>query len=427
LALATAFVPSFLIWRSAVLSLTFFVLFYTLEGPIHWSDQGFAHALGMAMLYLFFLAIASLIIVRLVIIFISGKFYSKVIIKPKNNWIKCFDIAILASIGCVVGLRLTILLLYLLSGTLGGIMLDIAIAISSCIFAIYLFCTFKKQYIIFFSTIFLTLAASATIGSFQTRNILKQGEEIANGQAWCLVASDKSEQISNIKQLGFFSLAKEKRNSSPHMELLIRNNDKVKLSHHWSIRQQSFIEQSYSESLYSSTCNPIKNFTTALQNNEIKTHLYAVGYNIYSIPKKYQPRAGTISLSINGDILFESNNIISKTNQRMEVVYNPYKKPYLPEYAKPLEMMPNLDEVNIDDLIKGKDSFVFTHTNDDGQQVLLECLRSNYEGHKCYVQVYNDLIAYNFYLPLNMVNKWEDAFLQVKELFNSFHMSLQDQ
>lgn len=422
LALISPFLPSFLMWRVAGLSVVAFAAGRLIEGPVHWSDQKVGYSIGLAILLLFSGCVALAIIVRFVVAVARNNLNSKVFTGPDTPSRRWFDTAALVALGCTIGLYLTSFLATLLSGISIGQYLDLSIAISSAIFAVAFLYVSNRNIVITFSAAFAMIAVLAFVGSFQTNRILDGAEKLSNGWAWCLTTFDPSNQISEAGQLNFFSLAKGGR--IPHLGLMKRVRGQTQWAAHWSIRQQKFIEESNSRTRYP-TCHPIRDFKNALENGTIEKNVYAAGTDIYHIPSEYYPRAFTDRLSIRSDLLVGPDSAHPEYTDRIELLYHP-SKPSVPDDAIPLSMMPNPDEIDITIL---RDGNRFTFAGVEGKtarNVILNCLRGPYAARVCHAQVFDGSYAYNFYLPLNEIQNWSIAADQVSNLFEGFRQYSSD-
>ncbi len=377
LALASPFLPLFLMWRVAGLSVVAFSVGKLIEGPVHWSNQDIGYTIGIAIIFLFGCAIVLAIIIRLAVSAARKNLSHDVLVGPNRRLKYCFDITALAITGCALGLLLTTFLAHSLSGSSIGLNLDMSIAISAAAFALIIWFLPNKKVAVIFSAAFATLATSAIVGSHQTNRILDTVETLADGQAWCLTTSGGSGQLSEVGQLGFFSLPKG--HSSRHLNLLIGNADQTQLAAHWSIRQQRFVE---SRNTNVPTCHPVKAFASVLESGAVEGHVYAVGSKVYSVSQEYHPRAYTDRVSIRSNLLVGTDSALPEIAERMELIYDP-REPFVPKDAIPLSMMPSPDEVTATKL-KGGDRIVIAGVEEKtGRNSVLHCLHGAYVDMNC--------------------------------------------
>lgn len=415
LAVASPFMPVFLMLRLAGLSALAYALGKFIEGPIHWSDQDFGYAIGITIVFLFSCATALAIIIRLAVSAMRKPLSVEAMIGPKNHVMHLFDICALAAIGCFAGMLLTTSLAYMLSGAAIGMNLDFNVAILAATFAIGLFVLLKNKVSIAIIAALATLAVSAFLGSRQSNHILETGEAIADGRAWCLTTSDGSGPISEVRQLGFFALPKS--NSYPHLGLLIRDDDQTQLSAHWSIRRQEFVE-GINTSVGVPACYPIENFAEALENGNVEKDFYGVGSNVYSIIPALHPRVLINQVSIRSNQLIGAESTRPEITERIALIYNP-REPYVPDDAVTLAMMPDQNDLHADDLT-GQNRFIVADFDDvTEQRVILSCLDGPYADRLCSVQVFEGSVGYNFFLPLEEIDQWREAAEHVKTIFES--------
>lgn len=421
LALASPFLPVFLMWRLAGLSALAYAAGKLIEGPVHWSDQDTGYAIGMAILFLFSCAIALAIIIRLAVSAKRKTLSADAMIGPQNRFMICFDTAALAAIGCFAGLLLAVSLAFMLSGVSIGMNLDFSVAILAFSVAVVVFALSRKKVSIIITAIFATLAVAAFTGSRQTNHILETAEALADGRAWCLTTSDGSGPISEVRQLGFFTLPKS--NSYPHLGLLIRDGDQTVLAAHWSIRQQEF-DEGINTSGGVPACHPVENFAEALENGNVENEIYGVGSEVYSIMRELHPRAFTDRVSIRSNQLIGPDSVYPEITERMELIYNP-REPHVPDDALSLAMMPDPNELNADDLTGRNRLIVAGFDETTGQRLILYCLHGPYADRNCRAQVFEASMSYTFYLPLHEIDQWLDAAEQVKNLFQSLQIEVQ--
>lgn len=418
LALASPFMPVFLIWRLAGLSALAYAVGKLIEGPVHWSDQNFGYAIGMAMLFLFCCVIALAIIIRFAISAARKTLNFSAMIGPQNRFMNYFDTAALIAIGCFAGLLLAITLAFVLSGVLIGMNLDLSVAILASALAANVFVLSGKKVAIIIIAAFATLAVSAFTGSRQTDHILETAEALADGRAWCLTTSGGSGPISEVRQLSFFALPKS--NSYPHLGLLIREDDQTVLAAHWSIRQQAFVK-GINASWGVPACHPVGSFAEALENGDVKNDTYGVGSDVYSIKRELDPRAFTDRVSIRSNQLTGPDNAHPEITERVELIYNP-REPHVPDDAVSLAMLPDPDELDADNLT-GRNRLIVAGFDEMTQQnLVLYCLHGPYAARMCRAQIFDGPLGYNFYLPLDQIDQWRKAAEHVKALFESLQV-----
>lgn len=418
LAVASPFMPLFLMWRLASLSAFAYAAGKLIEGPVHWSDQNIGYAIGTAIIFLFSCTIFLAVVIRLAISAWRKKLSINTLRGPMNRFMLFFDAAALISIGCIFGFLVMFSLSFGLSGTAMKINLDLTIAILASIFAAILLFLSRSHVAVTITATFCALALLAFTGSRQPSYILTSAERLADGRAWCLTTSNGLGPISEPHQLGFFALPKGK--SYPHLGLLIRENDQTAFSYHWSIRQQAF-DQTVNTTRGVPSCHPIENFAEALTNGSVKDDTYGVGSKVYSIKRDLHPRAFTNRVSIRSNQLIGPNSAQPEITERITLTYNS-RGPYAPEDAVPLSMMPDPNRLNAEDLT-GQNRLVIAGFDElTGQRLVLNCLSGPYANRVCYAQVLEDLATYAFYLPLSDINQWQDATARVKALFESLEV-----
>jgi uncharacterized membrane protein (UPF0136 family) len=418
LALASPFMPVFLIWRLAGLSALAYAAGKLIEGPVHWSDQNIGHAMGMAVIFLFCCAIAFAIIIRFALSAARKTLNIGAIIGPKNRFMIYFDTVALIAIGCFAGLLLAITLAFVLSGAAIGMNLDFSVAILASVVAAIVFALSRNKVPIIITAVFATLAVSAFTGSRQTDQILESAEALADGRAWCLTTWGGLDPISEVRQLSFFALPKS--NSYPHLGLLIREDNQTVLAAHWSIRQQAF-DEGINASGGVPACHPVRSFAEALENGDVETDSYGVGSEVYSISRELDPRAFTDRVSIRSNQLTGPDNAHPEITERVELINNP-RKPHLPDDAVSLMMMPDPGELDAEDLT-GQNRLIVAGFDEMTQQNLfLYCLHGSYADRMCRAQIFDGSLGYNFYLPLDKIDQWREAAEHVKGLFESLQV-----
>lgn len=261
LAAASPFVPVYLIWRFAGLSVVAFAAGYVIKGPVHWSDQNAGYALGILLLIGFCRAVLAGIIIRFVFAATQGSLNKNSIVGPKSRFMMYFDTTALIAIGCSAGLLLTIHLAFSLSGSLMGPHLDFGVAAISFTAALIVFALSRNGLAVIITAVFATMSVLAFTLSGQANRILTNAKSLADGQAWCLTASIWDRPITDVSQLGFFSLPKG--DADPHLSLAVRQNDQAKFIAHWSIRYQAF-DKAINSTVSTPSCLPIENFEEVL-------------------------------------------------------------------------------------------------------------------------------------------------------------------
>lgn len=418
LALASPFMPVFLIWRLAGLSALAYAAGKLIEGPVHWSDQNIGHFIGTVMLVLFGCAIALAIIIRFVISAARKTLNTGTMIGPKNHFMIYFDTAALIAIGCYAGLLLAITLAFVLSGAAIGMNLDFSVAILASVVAASVLALSRKKIAIIIVSLFATLAVSAFTGSRQSDQILQTAKAFADGRAWCLTAWGGSGPISEVRQLSFFALPKG--GSYPHLGLLIHEEGKTVLAAHWSIRQQAF-DEGINASEGVPACHPVESFAEALENGDVENDIYGVGSEMYSIRRELEPRAFTDRVSIRSNQLTGPDNANPEITERVELIYNP-REPHVPDDAVSLAMMPVPDELDAD-APTGRNRLIVAGFDEMTQKnLLLYCLHGPYANRMCRAQVYDGSLGYNFYLPLDQIDQWRESAEHVKALFESLQV-----
>ena len=415
LSFVSPFLPLYLVWRVFSFAIVAFIAGKLIEGPVHWSNKNAGYALGSAVLLVFMVAIITALSIRLAAAVATNGLTHKNISGPDNEFKSYFDTVALGFAGCVAGLLLTIIFTDVASESSLGIFLDLGIAIFAAIAAVsVLFIIAKKYKTMLFATL-ATIAILAGIGSFQTSNILKAGEKLAHGRPWCLITSGSSKQIFDISQLGFFSLPKN--TLYPRLGLLMRVDKSVVLMAHWSIRQQAFVPTGSPDRV--SSCYPIQNYATKLTDGTIERDVYAVGSDVYTIPKKYIPIAKIASLSIRSDLLVGAGSALPKISERIKLSYSD-RAPRVPKGALPLQKIPNTDELT-KLVITGKNKISFAGADKSTERyVIIDCLRGPFIDRNCRIQVFEGLRIYDYKLPLHDISDWSKTTDQVKALFLQF-------
>ncbi len=419
LALACPFIPVFLMWRLAGLSLLAYATGKLIEGPVHWSDQNVGYAMGMAILFLFICTIALAIIIRLAISAKRKTLSEDAMIGPRSRFMIYFDTAAIVSLGCFAGLLLAISLAFVLSGVSISVNVDFSVAILASTFAIVLFALSRKKLSIMIASGFATLAISAFVGSKQANHVLEIAEALADGRDWCLTTSVGSGPISEVSQLGFFVLPKS--NSYPHLGLLIRDGDQMQLIAHWSIRRQEFVGGA-KKSGSIPACHATQNFAQSLESGTVEENLYGVGSEIYSITQELHPRVFTDRVSIRSNLLIGPDSVYPEITERIELIHNP-REPYVPKDAIPIDMMPDPDELNAGDLTGRNRLIVAGFDETTKQSLVMYCLHRPYADLICRTQVFRGSLGYDFYLPLGEINQWREAAERVKAIFKALQVT----
>ena len=346
LALVSPFMPMFLMWRLAGLSAVAYATAKLIDGPVHWSDKNISYVLGTAIVFLFSFIIALVIIIRFVVSERRQSLSVAAMVGPKTNPMLFFDFAALSAIGCAAGVWLTIILSYLLSGVSFGLNIDLGIAAIAAAIATAILKLSRRKVAITAAAIFAALAVSAFLGARQSGHILKAGEALADGRAWCLTTSSGPGAISEVHQLGFFALTKS--NSYPHLGLLVSEGDNWKLKAHWSIRRQMFVNAGHAyEGVHA--CDPIRNFAKALENGVVEQNRYRSGLDRYAVFPELHPRVFTNRVSIRSDVLVGQDSVLPVVTERMNLIYN-FGEPHMPNGAVSLTNIPNPSKLNASDL-----------------------------------------------------------------------------
>lgn len=249
------FLPLFLAWRIALLSVVVYIISVLISGAQ--MDMGYEVGMGMTLVLLYVTLIVNGI--RLVVSAMRKNLSAKTLNGPNTRLKSVLNYTVLFFGGCLTGLLLFVFLAGFLSGTSGGEKLDLSIAAFAGISAVLLLFFLDRKPSIFFFSAFVFLAVAAGMSSFQTGRILEMGETLANGRKWCLTRAATGKAIHNVEQLGFFSMVKS--GGYPHIGLVVRDEGKTLLLAHWSIRQQAFVEAPY-ENLSVRICQPVENFLT---------------------------------------------------------------------------------------------------------------------------------------------------------------------
>ncbi|WP_310619815.1 hypothetical protein [Flexibacterium corallicola] len=335
------------------------------------------------------------------------------IVGPNTLFKKYFDIAALVASGCAIGLAIAAILATVFSGTSTGIYLDLGITISAAALGILAFLILRGKLALICLTTLATFATIAGIGSFQTNKILETGEALANGRPWCLTSTSRSlqtGQVSDIGQLGFFSLPKG--NSYPHLGLVIGVRNQTYLAAHWSIKQQKFEPSEYVDR-YTPTCLPVKDFASALAKGEIESNSFALGPVHYSIPDKYQPRAFMDRLRIRMPKPATSGDATSARIDHVNVYYSP-SEPHIPVDAIGLQDKSKLTQIDLTQYTYRNELVLTDSDKTAGKQAILHC---SYRS--CRAEVFDGSLKYVFGLSYEHLDEWSEATRHVSQLFNS--------
>jgi hypothetical protein len=418
LALASPFAPTFLIWRLAGLSAIFYAAGRTVEGSVHWSDQDFGYAIGMAIVFVFCCAITCAIILRLAVLAPKEALSANALIGPRNGFMILLDVVALIAAGCLLGLSTAISLAFMLSGADLGVHLDLGIAALASTVGVAIIALSRRRPAIMATAACTAMAAVAFMGSRQADRILMMAEALVDGRPWCLAASAPLGPISEPRQLGFFALPKG--NGYPNLGLLVRDGDRAVLAAHWSIRGQRF-EQGIDTSGPVPTCHPVEGFDEVLKEGNVDGDIYSVDLSAYRIPRTFHPRAQTDRISIRSDRLVGSETTLPEITERIELRHGPEARS-IPDDAIALDAMPDPMKTNADDLA-GSGRFVAAGFDERaGRDVILECLRGPYADRLCRAQVVKASSRYVFYLPFGHVSEWREAAKFVEDLFASFRV-----
>nr|WP_321455310.1 hypothetical protein [uncultured Cohaesibacter sp.] len=410
LALISIFLPIFLVWRAAGISVCLFVSALIFDNPsVSYRDDPVGE-MGIWFILLFFVGYGLLLLIRFGIAAVRSDLELKTFAGPRNSFMNWVDLAMLVVLGVTLGLYQTFYLANTLSGMDLGVRLDIGIAIAAVVVAALFLLILKRKYSAVVSTAFLTLAVIAFAGSLQADRIFRSAEAFAKGKPWCLSASDSIGRITSIEELGFFSLPKA--DSVSHLNLLIRDSSKPLLVAHWSVRNQNFENASWGRPGVAS-CHPVIDFETVLKSGTINRDAYAVGQKVYSVPQSYHPRAYTDRLELLSDLLVKRGSL--------ELNYG-LRRPHSSYIDKTLSDMPSLEALksgtlpeNEGEQYKGKDE-------QKERDIVIDCRNGYAADDVCSVHVYEKQKYYRFTLLPDQIHQWAGATERVEKLFKSLQM-----
>ncbi|MEM7544506.1 MAG: hypothetical protein AAF367_03135 [Pseudomonadota bacterium] len=421
LAFISPFLPIYLMWRTAGLSALALTAGRLLEGPVHWSEKNFAYTMGIIQVSLFISLIALIIIIRLSIAAAKTGLTDEEYFGPQNSLVCCFNKLAAAAIGCAVGIFSFILIAHLLSGAVISRYLDLSVALLAVVGAYYSFRYIGCEITIGALTALSVLAASSFAGSLQSIRILSEGEELADGRPWCLSTPNTERPITEIAQLGFFSLKKTR--AYPNLGLIVLEDDHPKLVAHWSIRKQRFHHAPNTKVLFR-TCDPINNFSVKLENHEVRQNIFAVGSGSYSVSATYHPNIYTDRIYIQSNILLKPEYIDPRKPEILEIGYKAGDL-HLPEKAAPLRMIPHPENIGIDELPVGYGITYAGAEERTGRKFVITCFSGRYDERKCRIRALDSLLLYSFRLPFQDIHTWSEATDKVAALFKSFRVERQ--
>lgn len=164
LAMVSPFLPLFLMWRSAALSALAFIAYRLLRGPVHWSDMDFGYLIGTSILMLFISAVFVALALRFGVAVYYNWLRAEILVGENTRWI---DTVLLAAIGAVGGLALTIGMAIVFGGSSGGRMLDLGIGLTASAVIVLMIVYRDSGLTIPVTVLALVLATFSFVGSEQ--------------------------------------------------------------------------------------------------------------------------------------------------------------------------------------------------------------------------------------------------------------------
>ena len=244
------------------------------------------------------------------------------------------------------------------------------------------------------------LAATAIlgVGAGQPDRILTQAEAAAMGRPWCLTGPDGP--LTKPSALGFLGM--EKSRPPTHLALIVQTADGPTVKG-WSIRQQHFYADPYE---VRSTCDPRRDFATAMMSGQIDAGRLAVGRHIYAVPPSLRPRASPWQLVIQTDVLVGAGAMMPDLAQAASIAYLPPPPANLrTEGALPLASLSQATLPDVTSLMKGQRLHLAAP---DGSVDIL-CLRGAWEDRICAVRAWTGDAWLSFSLPYADITDWEGA------------------
>lgn len=411
-AAAAPFCPMPLLWRSLAVAAASLVTGKLIEGPVHWSDQNFAHAIGMAM-FAVFVVVAGIATVARVAYWLVRQGVSDPPPDEAYPFLRWLDPLLLVLVGGAGGLATAILAARVLDHGFGGATLDLFVGVGTLV--ALLLVTVRRPRTRTLGAIgafCVVLSSVAFAGSRQIDRITQSGVLLAGDRPWCLTSGPLHEPITSTEQLGFFSLPK---GAGHHLVLLVRHGSELQMAH-WSIRQQRFVE---GVGFAPSTCAPRVDYAAALHTGRVNPTVFAVGSSLYAVPNDLGPIASVDGLSVrNRDALARTSFgklPYGRTKMRLTD-----KQPYVPDQAQPLDAIAQLSVVERNKIGPGR-RVTFAGTDRSGRRfVVLECLRGAYGDRMCHADVRVGLTTYSFFLPVSDIGEWSDETDRVLAQFEGF-------
>ena len=407
-----------LTWRAASLAAVSYAIAKLIEGPIHWSDQNIAWAIGNMILVVFVVTIGCAIGVRFAFATRHGALSAEQVLRPSTYVSKVFDWALSVLLGGLAGLAVTLSLARVLSGFehLSGFSTIIAATALILGFAVI---TISRSLV--FQSIavaFIAMSAIAFAGSFQPSRILSDADAMADGRAWCLVTSGPAQQISDLDQLDFFTMHKSQ--VWPNLGLVVRSDGPALLQAHWSIRQQRFVQSPETYATVAA-CVPRDQFAEALRTGQINSEEFSVGRDLYTIPPEYFPRVSARRISIRSGILVGTDTIHPEITERIAMIVEP-REPTLPSDVLPLADLSRLTN-SVASTFTHPNGVTISGTDSTTNHILvIKCLHGAYVNETCRVRAFTEDVGYEFMLPFNQLQTVTDALARVKSLFQALRL-----
>ncbi|WP_139229817.1 hypothetical protein [Litoreibacter janthinus] len=409
LAVLSPFLPLFLMWRCALLSVTAFIAAGFLAGPVHWSDQGLGYAIGVIILFLLIIGVALGLGLRIAVAGARGQLTQRALLGPDKRWRHLLDVISVGFAGSAAGLACAIGLAFAFADSALGRSLDLFIILIALLAALGALLLGPWLIRAFGVTVSAAIIGVSLVGSLQPTRILESAENLADGAPWCLASPPSAAPIASAAQLGFFAMHKGGHN--PHLGLQVQGGAPFRAN--WSIRQQRFVEGDRGDL---TPCLPRVDFADALTQGWVSPDAFIVGSTEYLIPPEMEPKAFPRMLSIRSSLVTGPVGTLPEFFERLEIRESATAWD-MPDDAKPLTDMPSAAELDIEALLSGT-RLIFAGTDQvTGRQVILECLRGAFANRDCFATVNAGAAQYAFFLPVEDIRHWSSATDKVEALF----------
>lgn len=399
-------------------SAVFYAIAKILEGPVHWSDQNFGYAIGIAILFVFVLAVLALIVLRFCISAYRNTLSRDALMGPENLGRSIADVFLCSLFGCFTGLWLAFSLSFVFSGVAVGVNFDVILSVLAGIAGIVILGFMRSRLGVALSSSLIVLSSVSFAASFQANRIIEQAELMSKGQAWCLATADFGKSITDVAQLGFFAMNKSK--TYPHLGLWVKDDDGTHLVSHWSIRKQSFDIDTFGRARIAG-CRPDLNYGNLLTVGAVEPGFVVFGDKTYRFPASVDVRGDASSLFIDTNVLRNVQGQKPKYFEGVRIVTNP-RKPFWADNALPIIAISDILHKSADEF-EYADRIAFQGRDRDGrQQIFLQCLSGPYEEQLCWVEVIEGTQGYNFYLPFAKLSEWSDSVASVLTVLEGFEV-----